>query len=59
MNTRVTLELYESVRTVHNVDKRFWRRIASLPDCDDELCQAIKSRYSEPMYQVRLITEFT
>lgn len=53
MKQRVTLELYQHTRTG-------WRRIASLPDCDDELCDLIKKKYEEskfPKFRIRLITE--
>lgn len=47
---RVTLELFR--RTVSG-----WRRIAQLPDCDDNLCEIVKSKYTHPHYNVRLVTE--
>ena len=50
MRQRVTLELYQHTRTC-------WRRIASLPDCDDGLCDKIREKYKEPLFRVRLITE--
>lgn len=50
MNQRVTLELYQHIRTG-------WRRIASLPDCDDELCDLIKKKYYKPNFHIRLLTE--
>ena len=50
MKQRVTLELYQHIRTC-------WRRIASLPDCDDALCELIKEKYKAPKFRVRLMTE--
>lgn len=51
MKQRVTLELYQRLRSGS------WRRIALLPDCDDEISDVIKSHYTEPKYRFRLITE--
>ena len=47
---RVTLELFR--RSASG-----WRRIAQLPDCDDNLSEIIKSKYTRPHYNVRLVTE--
>ena len=51
MNQRVTCELY----TCYGNHKS--RRIAVLPNADDELVEIIKSKYPQPKYWVRLITE--
>ena len=52
MNSRVTVEVYQVfVRTNSR------RRIASLPDADDELVDMLKAKYPQPRFWVRLITE--
>lgn len=51
MNQRVTCELYVCYKD------RKKRRIAVLPDADDELVELIKNHYPKPKYWVRLITE--
>lgn len=51
MKQRVTCELYACYRDRKN------RRIASLPDADDELVEMLKKKYPQPRYWVRLITE--
>lgn len=52
LNSRVTVEVYQIV--VRNNSRR---RIASLPDADDELVDMLKKKYPQPRYFVRLITE--
>ena len=48
----MTVEVYQVfVRT------NFRRRIASLPDADDELVDILKRKYPQPRFWVRLITE--
>lgn len=51
MKQRVTCELYVCY------DHKRTRRIAVLPDADDELVDMIKLKYPQPKYWVRLITE--
>ena len=52
INSRVTVEIYQVlVRTNSR------RRIASLPDADDELVDMLKRKYPQPRFWVRLITE--
>ena len=51
MKQRVTVELYMFIQGRKN------RRIACLPDADDELVEMLKKKYIQPKYWVRLITE--
>lgn len=51
MKQRVTCELYVCLKNSRN------RRIAVLPDSDDELIEMLKKKYPQPKYWVRLITE--
>lgn len=51
-NNRVTVEIY---RICIRTNSR--RRIARLPDADDELLDMLKKKYPKPFYWVRLITE--
>ena len=52
INHRVTVEIYQ--RHSH---KNSWRRIASLPDADDELVDILKIKYPQPVFMIRLLTE--
>lgn len=51
MKQRFTVELYVCIQGLRN------RRIASLPNADDELVEILKKKYPKPRYWVRLITE--
>ena len=52
VNSRVTVEVYQIV--IRNNSRR---RIATLPDADDELVDMLKKKYPQPRFWVRLITE--
>lgn len=52
MKQRVTCELYMCFQSSQKN-----RRIAVLPDADDDLVDMIKEKYPQPRYWVRLITE--
>ena len=45
----VDLELYQHI-------KSGWRKIAVLPNCDDELVECVQLRYRLPKFSVRLVT---
>lgn len=52
IGSRVTIELYRLGE--HGSP---CRRIASLPDADDELLDVLQKKYPQPRFWVRLITE--
>lgn len=52
VNSRVTVEVY---RICIRTNSR--RRIARLPNADDEFVDMLKKKYPKPFYWVRLITE--
>ena len=57
---RQRLEIYQrsSSSSVSMAAPNKYRRIASLPNADDELYEFLLTKYHEPYFKIRIITEF-
>ena len=51
------IEVYQCIRSGYHPDKPQYRRIASLPDADDELEDFLKQKYQRPDFNIRIVTE--
>ena len=54
---RQCIEIYQRIRSGYHPDKSHFRRIASLPDADDELEEIVRQKYKRPDYNIRIVTE--
>lgn len=57
---RQRLEIYQRAgcSSVPMAAPNKFRRIASLPNADDELYEFLKAKYREPYFKIRIVTEF-
>lgn len=51
------IELFERVRIRGLSDRPRYRRIAILPNADDELEEFLKLKYPKPNFYIRIVTE--
>lgn len=54
---RQRIEIYQRISSVYHHYRPQYRRIASLPDADDELEGFLRERYQRPAFNIRIVTE--